>query len=316
MNNQDYKNLIEQIEKVRPIQEEMAGAIKKAQSMQKFVVDEMRRMQPFQEQMQKAARQAFLMQRQMIEATQHIQPMIKQASEQLQSFLGSETFKQIRERAEQFCSQQQQLFESFKEIAEDWSEIKRICFELGWFPHGEWGQEAGRTILKLYKEKNLDQLNNEICDFYNERILEITNKWGDLDNLDKRRLQIIKQAVMAHLNGYYETSIIVLLSQIEGQIRDELVIRKKINHSNLLKEYKARLKKDEKEALKEVYVDMIFSLMLNKLYKDHGHAKKRGVISLTRHSVLHGFFLGPYDRSRSTQLILLLNFIITTDMWI
>ncbi len=310
--------------------EQIDRSIQIAKPFLKQIEDAERNIRPFLEQIEQAERNIKsikgpaeeaikrfrFMYDQAAVSIKNIQPMMENVARQFQSFRESESFKQIQEYAERVQKEHQQLSESFRKSAESWDKVNKICFELGWFPYNRWGSDAGRIILKLYKEKKVDQLNNEICDFYNERILEIANKWDDFDNVDKRRLKIIKQAIAAHLNSHFETSIIVLLTQIEGQIRDELLVQKRINHSSLLKEYKGKLKKKESQSLQEVYVDIIFSSMLKKLYESHGYTKKVNSIWLTRHSVLHGFFLGPYDRIQSTKLILLLNFVITTDIWI
>lgn len=211
--------------------------------------------------------------------------------------------------AEEQAIKSYRLFKSMEESAKAWDKVKRICLELGWFPCGQWGPEAGKIILRLYKEGKIEQLDKEICDFYCERLLDIVDDWDAYENLDKRRLKIIKQAIVAHLNEYYEMSTIVLFSQIEGQIRDRLIIKGRTTYPKLLKKYKRSINHGkDKVLIKEAYVDIIFSSMLEKLFKRHGP-------ELTRHGAVHGFYLEPFDRIKSMKLILLLNFVITTNIW-
>ncbi|GEM_PF-4974155 len=208
-------------------------------------------------------------------------------------------------------------FTQFEQLIASWNEVNRICFERGWFPHADWGADAGRTILKLYKEKKYDELDGEICEFYsNERIGGLVEAWRSKKTVSPHRLDILEQAINSHLNENYSIATIVLLSQVEGCIRDILKNYGKENHKKLVRKFKQNVINSTVSSGQILKVEQVFDLIINKIFDEHGYNKKTGEIKFSRHSVLHGFYVNNFDRQKSSKLILLLNFIVMNEVFI
>lgn len=207
-------------------------------------------------------------------------------------------------------------YQMMDSLAKDWQRFNEILFSLGWLPAGEWTSTHGRYILKLIKEKKLKQLDKEITQYYTKkRILNIYNNWVDNKSLKKSRLKILKDAIDAHICRKYTLSIIVLLTQIEGEIRNYIEEYGSIGHVELLKKFKLKLAKDKKDGFYSKTASIaVVDTILRKLFHSHGVKKKTKKVTFTRHSVIHGMNIRDFNRINSTKLILVMNYIISRDV--
>jgi len=207
-------------------------------------------------------------------------------------------------------------YQTMDSLVKDWQRFNEILFSLGWLPAGEWTSTHGRYIFNLYKEKKFKQLNKEIAQYYTaKRILRICKNWSVNKNLKKSRLKILEDAIDAHMRRKYTLSIIVLLTQIEGEMRNYIEEYGSIGHVKLLKKFKSKIADDKKDSFFNKTASIaVVDTILKKLFQSHGVKKKTKKVTFTRHSVIHGMNMKDFNRVNSTKLILLMNYIISRDI--
>lgn len=220
--------------------------------------------------------------------------------------------------SQEFAKQQEQFGLMFQRMNESMREFQKILFSLGWFPLGDWDVRHERHILELYKEKRIKEIDRFMHSYYTKsKTLSILEKWRKNKRLKCGRYKILKSAVNSHLRREYTLSIIVLLTQIEGEIRELLKEKGKADYHQLLKKYKTRIKADVvMNTLEDSAVEGVCDGILVRIFHNHGVKKKTGKITFSRNSIIHGINLRDYNRTESMKLILLMNYIISREFLI
>ena len=152
-----------------------------------------------------------------------------------------------------------------------------------------------------------------------ERINETLSHWKEKPNIDGR-INILEQAIEAHIEGKFYLSVSTLIPQIEGLLREALKAMSRPDNflSMQLEERNRAL-----NALKELWilqdytfkktsclVDRLFDA-LNDLYEDNNPSESIPISNkLSRHGVCHGFQTDFGTEKNSLRLILLLDRII------
>lgn len=224
------------------------------------------------------------------------------------SVLSPEVIKKI------FSKQNENITKGLKRALKGWQDAQIILFKLGWFPSAGWDIRNARAINKLYAEGRVEELEKKILRYYtNKRTQTILSSWKKKTSLKSGRLRILKEVVSVHCSGKYALSIIVLLTQIEGQMRDVIGKYEKIDHGEIIKKYKSKIKaKIVKDTFEESVVDTILGVLSKNVF-NHGYNPRTKQTVYARNSVVHGFYTGDFTRKNSTKLILLMNFIITNE---
>ncbi len=208
---------------------------------------------------------------------------------QMDSIIGSisppqlETFRKFALEAQKYASLIPKVDLSIlegmrktREIAiaahESFKYFNEILFSLGWLPAGEWTVNHERYILKLYKENKIEQLDKEISQYYStKRVKDIYNDWESSKKIKKVRLKILKDAIEAHIKRKYTISIILLLTQIEGEIRSYIEEYGRADYSKLLKKFKSKISKEKARGLfTTTMLVTIADTILKKLFLSHG----------------------------------------------
>ena len=134
-------------------------------------------------------------------------------------------------------------------------------------------------------------------------LYSILDKWESKKWL-KKRIPILKEAIVSHINNRYYASISVILPQIEGIIVFGYGQYGYMNQKKLKKYIKKLLKDDEKcsfdSAIKRFYLEII----LNNF--EHGKPPES---FLSRHAILHGGDMDLGTAENSLKSILMFDYI-------
>jgi len=213
----------------------------------------------------------------------------------------------------------EQLIKIMKALEEDekaWTKIETSLIASGWFPSGDWTVINTRHLLKLIDAQDYKGIDRYMMNYYSKRRIEgIGEKW--LPKLKKNRAKVLKDALFAHGIRKYALSIIVLLSQIEGLIREQVGAQGTCHYGKLLGEYFRSLKDNRNKTLvKDAIAEEIQKKLIKRLFLNHGANKRSGKIAFTRHTALHGINVKDFNKTNSIKLILLTDYLIFHDILI
>lgn len=199
-----------------------------------------------------------------------------------------------------------------------WEKLERELIAIGWFPVGDWTAIDARYLIKLFSDGETKKIDNYIFRYFSEkRLMTIIKKWTEGKKIKKNRLRVLERTIRAHLRREYDLAIIASLTQIEGVIRMRIKEYRDSGHSRILKRYQKRLKRKLKDSPgKADYAELIHKGILSKLFLAHGKSKKSKKVIFTRHSVIHGFNVKDFNRINSLKLILLLDCIISEEVFV
>lgn len=161
--------------------------------------------------------------------------------------------------------------------------------------------DNGRSISNLMKNHYGSQNNWEY-------LTEVMTKWENHKLFTKQRMRIIKDALWAHKNKKYTLSIPSLLPIIEGVATDYCKRKKTPVPENKTIE-KAKKTAELLGLQGEQYMaEILLSFIENQLYV---HTKKlrksKNKKLLNRHGILHGYYSGYPDSTRSLKCFLVLD---------
>lgn len=161
--------------------------------------------------------------------------------------------------------------------------------------------DNGKSISNLMKNHYGSQNNWEY-------LTEVVAKWESHKLFTKQRMRIIKDALWAHKNKKYTLSIPSLLPIIEGVATDYCKRKKTPIPENKTIE-KAKKTAELLGLQGEQYMaEILLSFIENQLYV---HTKKlrksKNKKLLNRHGVLHGYYSGYPDATRSLKCFLVLD---------
>jgi len=182
----------------------------------------------------------------------------------------------------------------------------------GWPPliHVAWNAPAK---IKNYCTKN--NLNNkdiakllekEIVNFHDSEMINknILLSWND-NFVSKQRLKILKSAVQAHLEGKYELSVPVFISQIEG------IPQAYFNYSN--QKFDERSCNEyfnaKDNSSKEIFLEILFRYLTDIVFVS-GKGNEE-LLNINRNKILHGEYVNYAKESVSLKLILIVDILLT-----
>ncbi|TYQ16958.1 UNVERIFIED_CONTAM: hypothetical protein Cloal_3548 [Acetivibrio alkalicellulosi] len=190
------------------------------------------------------------------------------------------------------------------ELNERISKFFNILYELGWPAHRNMNLAEVKKVVDLYNKYGFDSIKNNIENYFikkydNDEILRIQCAW-EQNQLLEYRIIILKQAIQAHLQGYYYLTIPTILSQIEG------IIATAFNHSGQmgykqLKDYCAKLLlENEAYSLDKSVKNLLYGI----IYIKFEHNQPINSV-LSRHAILHGADTEYGTQTNSLKTILL-----------
>ncbi|MDT0295884.1 hypothetical protein ACFQ3R_14655 [Mesonia ostreae] len=183
-------------------------------------------------------------------------------------------------------------------------ELSNYGWYLGYDSSPKMAVELGRK-LKNGDSKKVD----DILTRYYEEELDLVEK--RIIDRNPNRKSIIKEAFSNHRNKKYYSSIVLLLTQIDGLCYDET---KKLYFKNNKKLQRSRIYKpevEEKISEKERFIIEGFEIPLNQStgISEHTDNISKFPVRLNRHEILHGIDYSYGIKINSLKIISFLNYI-------
>jgi len=229
---------------------------------------------------------------------------INKISEGISNFFKSSFFK---ESAQKY----------FERIGPNGEKLVEILAERNWILPLDVPLNFGSLIIDLYENKPYDEIDNLMLNLVKKEELEnLTNKWYDLKYFKKRE-NILKAGINAHIEGYYELSIYTLLPHIEGIIWDFL--RDLYCEDELKKIAKSPVKKFEylgNYYVENIRIDFMIKPFFDNIsdkfplyaHKDFSEISE-DYDQLNRHVLFHGIITNCFSEINSLKLIYILDFL-------
>jgi hypothetical protein len=215
-----------------------------------------------------------------------------------------------------------QLTESLKNIGKglletesDIKVFKAAMVEMGYPPHDGMSIRQMRTIAKHYKTDS-DELKENIDGFmsalYNPNEMKLILLSWEKKKLIRRRLPLLRNAIMAHNLGMYDLVVPSVLSQLEGVLVDIFTIKGNVNgqiqeimlQNLLLKNYGYERSFSFDDSIHDYYVK---NILVN---FEHGKTAKS---DLSRHAILHGSDTDFGKQTTSLKVLLLFDYFVTAS---
>ncbi len=208
-----------------------------------------------------------------------------------------------------------ELLESCRRWAEQLREYEDVAtrygptmLALGWPPSSEPPLDEMKHVLELYDTFSKDEAKQELQTvmllWYNrDVVLNLLEQWAQKPRL-VRRMPIVTDAVMAHVEERYRLSIPVLIAQIEGMIADGFGHQGYMN-LNVYKKYLEDLlgsgqSQDLDRCVKEFTLQTVLASF------QHGSPISS---ELSRHAILHGADSEYGTAANSLKAILLFDYL-------
>ncbi|WP_338656270.1 hypothetical protein V6B14_08505 [Sporosarcina psychrophila] len=215
----------------------------------------------------------------------------------------------------QMAQSWENLRQGILETEEDIKVFKVAMVEMGYPPHDGMSIKQMRTISKRYHvdsnevKQNIGGIMAELYDPVEMK--EIILKWEKTITI-KKRLPLLRNAIMAHNLGMYDLVVPAVLSQLEGVLVDTFSIKGRVTgeiQRVLLKHLLLKSKHFEST--------FNFDAAIHDYYKDnilmgfkHGEASKSDI---SRHAILHGGDTNFGRQPISLKALLLFDYIVTAS---
>ncbi|MFC5604442.1 hypothetical protein [Sporosarcina koreensis] len=198
---------------------------------------------------------------------------------------------------------------------EDIKVFKVAIVELGYPPHDGMAIGNMRAIAELYlddKKELEDNIDEIMTHLYNaSELKEILLFWEET-KLVKKRLPLLRNAIMAHNLGMYDLVVPSIISQMEGLLVDTFHVKGRVDGTIQKVMLKNLLLKDESissfsfdETIHEYFSDNVLA--------SFEHGKQLGT-DLSRHAILHGSDTGFGKRTVSLKAILLFDYLVSASI--
>lgn len=206
----------------------------------------------------------------------------------------------------------------FEKIGPNGENIVEILAEKNWvFPYDSPSYKAS-LIIDFYENKQYDKIDNLMLDLVKKEDLEnFTNKWFNLKYFRKRE-NILKAGIKAHIDGNYELSIYTLLPHIEGVIWDFLIDledKDKLNNitNSPIKKFEYLGNYYEENIRNGFMIKSFFEKIISEkfpLYKSEDFLNiSEEYDQINRHILSHGIVTKCISEINSLKLIYILDFL-------
>lgn len=205
----------------------------------------------------------------------------------------------------------ERMHEGFLETEEDIKLFKTAMVKMGYPTHDSIDITLLREIAADVRENDIEYVFEYIDEimtkYYNpDFLVDLSLKWEEID-IDKERLKLLRNAVMAHRLGMYHLVVPSVLSQYEGIIMDAFDIKGKTINSML------------KILLEELLIInndgyLTFDDSIHKFYDKivmDGFVRGQDLESdLNRNAILHGYASNFGNEITSLKSILLVDYLL------
>jgi len=208
------------------------------------------------------------------------------------------------------------IFKRFKELYENDQETAEAFSTSSWTIAPSMPKVLKNKVLRFYNEGKSRYVSNVIMGYYFKseyaNLKEAIEVWRE-HPLFKRRMQIVDDALEAHINGKYTLSIPALLPLVEGILNDYVKQHNLSVRCGKIKEvYEAVLgDPDNYSIVTWSVVETLLQQLRNNTYVytnfevELKKSDRQRVFS--RHTVLHGIKTNYYSPSNSLRVFLLLD---------
>lgn len=219
------------------------------------------------------------------------------------------------------------LMESFKKLEEldKFDKATIAAFQTGGWPvTPSISTKLRKEIVELHKTKNLKRINQLILGYFHRNdfltLRELVSDWEN-HKLFTQRMHIFRDALEAHCSKKYTLSVTALMPQIEGILSDLIKQYDKeleVSYGKVKKVYTAIVGNPDEFDRWEISHTLLF-ILENNLYahtdlrKEIKRAFKRRKI--TRHTILHGFYVNYNKPTISLKQFLILDAISGLSYW-
>jgi len=190
-----------------------------------------------------------------------------------------------------------EMDEAFKEIAEFMkykNEKTYKDFELNWLSFLPVG--TAKEIYEMHKEGRDEELWDMFKKTFGQKeTIESLIAQFEESDIFKPRMQIIKDALNAHLEGKYTLSIPVLLTQVEGILWDIANIKEGISFSKKNSRTSSMKSVLTNTSLKNYLFPNFIDYYTKKIYQEN-----------SRHGIMHGRSISYDSQEDSIKTILML----------
>jgi len=212
----------------------------------------------------------------------------------------------------------EQLQESLKKIGQGLIETEKdlIVFkyamvELGYPPHDGLSIQQMRNIAQNYSSDSsevMGYINDFMTEFYSpEEMKQLLFKW-EKSQIIKKRLPLLRNAVMAHNLGMYDLVVPSILSQFEGYLVDLFGIKGRVDGKilKILLKYLLLQNMDFESSFR--FDDAIHKYYSEQILENFEHGKIMKY-DISRHAILHGANTDFGKQTTSLKVLLLFDFL-------
>ncbi|MBP6964873.1 MAG: hypothetical protein KBC96_10755 [Armatimonadetes bacterium] len=212
-----------------------------------------------------------------------------------------------RDRRRQFSDVVRQLSEAFARGFGLLGEAMSAMYELKWPIHGALDVADAGYIVRTYQAQDKDKARCLIEEYlleqkYDEKHLRLMVAGWQGKKWLSRRIPALRQAVEAHIAGSYWVSIPTMLPHIEGMILERHGHQKGRVPFRELKRYAESMLSST--SIERALLQYLIEEVLHEW--EHGDEV---ILSLNRHSVLHGADLEYGTAANSLKTILVIDFL-------
>jgi hypothetical protein len=189
-------------------------------------------------------------------------------------------------------------------------EFSNILINYGWAPTRQIDYDTMDKIVGIYNddlrnEKEKEKLiNKAILDYYNEnRLNELLMSWGRKPLLLKR-IEILEDAVKAHISRKYNLVVPVMIAQLEGIVANGFYHKGEIHEPR----YKCYLDEIISMESNIIYDNVATDFFIKVLMVNFQHGSQLNSSS-SRHAILHGADIRYGSPENSLKNILFFDYI-------
>lgn len=220
-------------------------------------------------------------------------------------------FSTIQELLDFMSRNREQILKILYKNLEDYPTALYELSTHGWYFGHNFTMGHIIHLWKLLKSGKTERMQNEISDIIENDLEKIENR---LIILNKERSDIIKEAFNNHREKKYYSSIVLLLSQIDGMSQErfgmdlistknnQVRLERNINNNKEIKDF---FNKDLNLFPKGYRVLFSKATSINDSYQNENNYP----VFLNRHKILHGIDLTFGNRINSLRIISYINFV-------